>query len=108
MASFSAFYEWAISNGFENGLSLDRIDVNGDYSPTNCRWADWSTQMKNRRNNNPNRKGLKYSTKYDLTLNGETKNASEWADVIGVSAECIRKRFKKNPDPKFVLKELVS
>ena len=47
---FLSFYNWAMSNGYSNGLSIDRIDVNGNYEPSNCRWVDNKTQSLNKRN----------------------------------------------------------
>lgn len=46
-----AFYNWSIENGFSEELTLDRIDVNGDYTPENCRWVTIKEQNKNKRNN---------------------------------------------------------
>ena len=49
--SFENFYSWAIQNGYNDRLTLDRIDVNRDYEPNNCRWVDMITQENNRTNN---------------------------------------------------------
>lgn len=48
---FMAFREWALKNGYHDGLSIDRIDVNGNYEPTNCRWLTRSEQLNNKRTN---------------------------------------------------------
>lgn len=55
--SFEAFYNWAIQNGYSDDLSIDRIDPNGDYEPSNCRWADKVTQSFNRKTGADNTTG---------------------------------------------------
>lgn len=51
LTNFDVFYKWAMSHGYANNLTIDRIDVNGNYEPNNCRWVDCKTQQNNRTNN---------------------------------------------------------
>jgi len=56
--NFEAFLEWSMQNGYADDLTLDRYpDVDGNYEPSNCRWADWITQANNRRMRKDNTSG---------------------------------------------------
>ena len=70
---FQAFYDWALPNGYADNLTIDRIDVNGNYEPSNCRWADIITQENNRTNNR--------KFEYD----GEVLTLSQIARKYGIS-----------------------
>ena len=79
---FLNFYNWAINNGYKDNLSIDRINVNGNYEPSNCRWATAKEQARNMR------------TDVNLTYNGETHCVSEWAEITGIKVTTIRHRVK--------------
>ena len=64
---FSVFLEWALQNGYQVGLTLDRINSNGNYEPSNCRWTDYTTQIINRKrlkNNTSGKTGVSYDRGY--------------------------------------------
>lgn len=86
----TTFFNWALANGYKDGLTIDRIDVNGNYCPENCRWITKREQAKN-----------KTTTRY-LTYKGETKSLTEWAQKLHISPETITLRIKKNWPPKMI------
>ncbi len=81
---FEPFYKWAIENGYADNLTIDRKDVNGNYEPSNCRWATPKEQQNNKRNN----KIYEYK--------GEKHNLSEWASITGIDRDVLEKRLKNN------------
>ncbi len=85
--SFESFRDWSYKNGYDEKLSceecsIDRIDFNGNYEPSNCRWADRHTQSNNRRDN------------ICITRNGETHTLSEWAEITGIKYFTLVHRYK--------------
>lgn len=80
---FIPFRDWALANGYEEGLSIDRINNDGNYEPSNCRWVTMAEQNRNT------------SRTVRITIDGVTKCASEWARIAGVHNSTIIKRYRK-------------
>lgn len=93
---FLPFKTWALSHGYTGGLSIDRINPNGNYEPTNCRWVSAKRQQQNKRNNKR------------ITVNGESLCVSEWADRLGVSASSLYQFAHRGGNLKDRIKELDS
>jgi hypothetical protein len=79
-----AFFEWAYQNGYKEGLTLDRIDVNGNYEPSNCRWITQKEQCNNTRVN-----------RY-IEMDGVVHTLKEWCDIYNVPYGRVFKRVTVN------------
>lgn len=80
---FVKFYNWANNNGYMDTLSIDRIDVNGNYEPTNCKWANQIQQMNNTRVN------------HSITINNKTLTVTEWERLYNFERGIISGRLMK-------------
>ena len=86
--TYTGFRKWALDNGYDEKAerrmcTLDRIDFNGNYEPSNCRWVDMRVQSNNKRSNRL------------VTLNGETHNIAEWSKIVGIKSQTIIRRLNK-------------
>lgn len=84
---FMNFYNWAMENGYKNGLSIERKDVNGNYEPSNCTWITMPEQQRNKRNN------------VHISYNGKDVLLVDLAKEIGVYPSAITQRIKNGIDP---------
>lgn len=83
LKDFKVFYSWAMENGYNDTLSIDRIDVNGNYEPNNCRWVDMKTQCNNRRSNEL------------IEFKGVKHSIAEWAEIYKIKKSVLWARLKK-------------
>ena len=80
---FMSFYNWAVSNGYSNELTIDRIDYTGNYEPSNCRWVSYKKQANNK------------SSNVLITFNGITHTLSEWCYIVGIKQSTLNHRINK-------------
>ena len=98
---FQAFEEWAFLAGYDENKSrseqsIDRINVDGDYSPDNCRWADCETQNYNRRDTRK------------IVVNGEAKTLKDLEKEYGVPMTTLRSRYGKYKSEEYTFEDLIS
>lgn len=84
---FESFYEWAMASGYNDTLTIDRIDCSKGYFPENCRWASWKEQNRNKTNS------------IMVTIDDVTKNLSDWCEMYGISYQLARQRITRGVDP---------
>lgn len=84
---FENFCKWAIDNGYKDGLTIDRIDVNGNYEPSNCRWATNKEQQNNKRTN------------VFITVDGIEMTIAQASEKYGVKYGTLRERIKSGYSP---------
>lgn len=82
--NFQAFYKWAMNNGYSDNLTIDRINTNGDYEPSNCRWTTYLIQENNRRNN------------IKININNKEFTIKELSKQFGIKENSIRTVLRKN------------
>lgn len=82
--SFQSFYDWSMANGYNDDLTLDRIDPKGNYEPSNCRWVTMKEQCNNKANC------------HRLTYNGKTQTLSQWADEYEMKYSTLYNRVITN------------
>lgn len=82
--SFEAFHDWALSHGYADDLTIDRIDNSGDYCPENCRWATTETQCRNRRSN------------IIIKIGNSSRTLKEWCEIFDVDYQNANARYHRN------------
>lgn len=80
---FMVFYTWSFENGYKEDLTIDRINVNGNYEPSNCRWVDNETQQNNKRNS------------VYLTYNGKTQSIAQWSRELRLKQSTLYYRYHR-------------
>lgn len=81
--NFKTFMDWALANGYNDKLTIDRIDYNKGYTADNCRWITMMEQSNNRSNN------------HYITYNGETLTMVQWARKLNISYNLLCQRMSR-------------
>ena len=81
--SFSVFCEWALTHGYDEHLTIDRRNNDGNYCPENCRWIDRVGQMNN------------YGRNHVIEFKGKSQTLQQWANETGINSSTIRERLNE-------------
>ena len=88
---FETFYKWAMSHGYDDNLTIERMDVNKDYCPENCTWITQAEQANNTRRN------------IKITINNETHTLKQWVDILGLTYTTVVSRIERGWNPEKAL-----
>lgn len=94
LSDYTKFYDWAVNNGYEKGLTIDRKNNNGNYEPNNCQWVTQKV-------NNNNRRSSIY-----LSYGGKTQTIYDWSIETGINHFTLLYRFHKKWPPEKILNKL--
>lgn len=81
---FIEFYRWSMENGYNDSLTIDRINSNDGYNPENCQWVDYKTQARNRSNTRL------------IEYNGKSMCLKDWSDELGINYNSLQTRLNNN------------
>ena len=81
-SDYLPFAKWARKNGYADDLTIDRIDTDGDYEPSNCRWVTVKEQQNNKRNN------------HIVEYKGKRYTLTQLAEMVGIGKTTLRERLK--------------
>lgn len=85
--SYETFRDWAYENGYNDNLTIERIDINKGYEPSNCKWIPFNEQANNRRRT------------IWIEWNVKQQNLKQWADEYGLAYSCVVERYRKGKTP---------
>ena len=80
--NFINFYNWSVNNGYDNNLSIDRIDNNRNYEPSNCRWVNNKVQANNRRSN------------HIIEYNNQKHTLKEWSEILNIDYDKLKSKIR--------------
>lgn len=83
---FISFYNWALTSNYAEHLTIERIDVNGNYEPSNCKFADIKEQCNNRRTN------------IKITIGNKTLTLTQWCEFFEIDYGTVIARYRRNSD----------
>lgn len=81
--NFLNFYDWAIANGYQENLTIERINVNGNYEPSNCTWITMEEQAQNKRCN------------IKIAYKGKTYPVKKWSQITGIKVDTLKYRYRQ-------------